>query len=297
MNIQAINDPAISIYDSFRHAVFQPPTAAEEPSAHTSGSTTKESSPPQFLLNVEASVWMNMSGWVLQKGRATLERAYLPTREVGASYKSEGDVVAGATLELNHPVNVAIKAYEPAIRYGREMISPSRKARADKVYYTVKPDGSNLYFAVLDYKTVSVLNAAQFLKGTVTSKEDFRRRINAFHDKLEVGTNAWTISKQAVNYSFQFDTPFVAFFDMRTLVLFVFCDRQDIDGGDYVFVTVITKPDQMRRAFLGFLRLAHGHKGMTDQEWKEKMISPEQRGWFEAAGRAWSNGGQGSVRR
>ncbi|UKZ68788.1 uncharacterized protein TrAtP1_009807 [Trichoderma atroviride] len=74
---------------------------------------------------------------------------------------------------------------------------------------------------------------------------------------------------------------------MRTLVLLVFVSREECDGGEYAYVSLIEEPERMRRALLGFLSLAVSHKNMDEYEWKGKLLSREQRGWFSSIRRAW----------
>jgi hypothetical protein len=76
---------------------------------------------------------------------------------------------------------------------------------------------------------------------------------------------------------------------MRTLVLLVFASRERDPGGDYAYVTIITEPRLMRKALLGVLSLVASHKdkNMDEYEWKEKIVSREQRRWFASIGKTW----------
>lgn len=100
--------------------------------------------------------------------------------------------------------------------------------------------------------------------------------------KLSIKINARAILKQGVHHSKIYNTPFIALFDMRTLVLLVFADREGYVGGDYAYVTVIDDSKNMRKALLGLLSLAISHESMDEVDWKSKMVLEEHRGWFKS---------------
>jgi hypothetical protein len=77
----------------------------------------------------------------------------------------------------------------------------------------------------------------------------------------------------------------------------VYVDREDYLGGDYALVTIVDNPKHMRRAFLGFLKMASDHKFMKEDEWKRILISEEQRELIVSVGRTWSYGTEAAIKR
>lgn len=284
--------PPISIYESFNEAVYRPRQPNPLPAAHISSDTTRACKPPRFLLNVDVSVWKELANTILRRHEPYLRSIRLPARETGAVYMTEGDVVAGAVLELHHPVHMAIGREMQTIQYGSEVSRLT--ARVDKIYFKRSQNQQHDYVAAVDYKRVGVIINAEFRSGIVNDSASFNiamdnKRSMAFGQN----TNASILLKQGVHYSEVYGTPFVALFDMRTLVLLVFADRKKYQGGDYAYVTVVDDSKDMRKALLGFLSLAASHKDVDQDGWKMKMVSTEQRAWFESAGKAWGSGAQG----
>lgn len=281
----------ITILGSFDRPVFQPPAPKKPPIAHISGTRTRESEPPNYLLEVNVSIWASLANQTLERDKDYLKGVYLPTSETGASYQSEGDVVSGSTLQLNHPVHVALQRHLRSLQHGSEVNSSSGSARADKVYTAKAPDGSRVPFAVLDYKNISVLNEAEFRKGVATDAGKLGRWARPFDDTSNKRlSNAAIVLKQATNYACQYGTPFVALYDMRMLVLLVLSEHDDNDGGEFAFVSFVKDPEKMRRAFLGFLRFAWEYRSKDEVQWKGEIMTAEQRSWFNAAKKPWSSG-------
>ncbi|KAM0263403.1 hypothetical protein ACHAQJ_001259 [Trichoderma viride] len=274
---------AVTIYDSFDAAVYRPPSR-QPPTAHVSGETTQNCEPPRFLLAVHVDKWVSTANTVLQENEGFLRSEYLPRREEGAIFETEGDVVANATLELNYPVHIALRQDTPEIRHASE-VSVSSISRADKTYFRQLEGGQRETFAVLEYKNVSVIPPQEFRKGTATTERDFIRSVNSSKPAFQKG-NSTILLKQSVHYSWAFDTPFVALFDMRTLVLLVFACREEKLGGDYAYVTVIDNPRLMRKALLGFLKFAAHVKNMSQERWLPEIQSSDHFKWLSPTGRA-----------
>ncbi|KAM0473909.1 hypothetical protein ACHAPX_007957 [Trichoderma viride] len=275
-----------SIYQSFYQAVHCPNSPATQHVAHSSGHTTRECEPPTFLLETDFSAWEEQATPILRRHEPYLQRIFLPTRETNVIYNTEGDVVAGATLQLTHPVHMALSQHVPSLLNGSEV--PLGSVRADKVYLKQSGNQQVVYCAVLDYKKMSTIVETEFRAKIASNNTTFKAYMNRESQAANVqDTNTENLLKQGVHYSKAYDTPFVAFFDMQTLVLLVFTRREGECGGDFAFVSIINQPVGMRRALLGFLSLAAAHKGMDEYKWQDILVSKELRGWFKGIGKTW----------
>ncbi|EHK48449.1 uncharacterized protein TrAtP1_009808 [Trichoderma atroviride] len=192
-----------SIYQSFSEPVYRPNSPDTHHIAHTSGETTRNSEPPLFLLEVNASAWAQLANPILRQHEQDLQTIFFPTRETSAIYDTEGDVVAGATLELTHPVNVVLSAHMPSLLYGSE--ASKATARADRVYFKQNPGQEKRFYAVLDYKRVSVIIEEEFRAKIASSHTTFKRYMERGRDNSESQeedghvTNAETLLKQGVH--------------------------------------------------------------------------------------------------
>lgn len=274
---------ANTIYNSFHIPIYQPDPRTPPPRAHVSGPVTKTAEPPYFLLEIDVSKWVNMAAHILQKHKSFLLSSYLPSREDGALYETEGDVVAESILQLNHPVHQALRREFPTARHGSEVYSAASTARADKVYYRQNQlQTATRNFAALEYKNVAVIDGDQFRGGIVRDEASFNTMIeNNRTRRFRPASSAQILLKQAVNYSHAYNTPFVALFDMRTLILLVFPIRRGLKAGHYALVTVVEDPRQMRKALLGFLLMASRHLDMTSDQCKNAILSEELRRWID----------------
>ncbi|KAM0513462.1 hypothetical protein ACHAPE_007724 [Trichoderma viride] len=266
--------------------IYRPGPRALTDAAHVSGQETQAAKPPYFLLKIEITTWHDKAEAVLQQHQSQLSREYLPRREEGAAHATEGDVVAEAVMQLCHPVHLALRCAFPTTIHGSEVTSPpftlgssTHVACADKAYLRRFQQALPEPFAVLEFKNVSVIKAAEFRKATISSSEAFNLGMkDKKAHQLKSRSNARTLLQQATNYSKAFGTPYVAIADMRTLVLLVFPLRHGSQAGAYTLVTVVEEPEHMRKALLGFLLMAHENRETPNQIWQQ-VLSEELREW------------------
>lgn len=149
----------------------------------------------------------------------------MPELETTHVLDNEADVLRLATLQLIHPVNIALQRICPAGTriQCRSETQPSRMSRFD-IEWSLW-DASNTRF-------ISRLAILELKRPNVISKDDFRRAAaneRTWDSKMEMamggdGTllekNAILLSKQARKYSR--NCPYVALFDWNAMFLFTF---------------------------------------------------------------------------
>ncbi|KAL6361331.1 hypothetical protein LRP88_04798 [Fusarium phalaenopsidis] len=262
--------PATTILASFDKSMpRRTDPIANDPRAHISGPSTSFAEPPQFGLRLQ-NFFSRISIAPLSHNR--LRDSYLATWEETRSLLLEADVSDASALQLINPVDLALSAHHP-----REIFQLNQeasniigaRARADKTWHRRLGRGASR-FAVLDYKRPGVIRLDEFADACYRL-DDFRRRIASLDNGGPTAFygNAEILLKQAVNYSFQYQTKYIAYFDWDTLLLIYLEDAEGTNGGIYCCVELLMDRSQFRRAFLGFLEAVyqsqggHGHGGPT----------------------------------
>ncbi|KAJ4316479.1 hypothetical protein N0V84_007835 [Fusarium piperis] len=250
--------PAVSILQSFRTAL--PLKRADdivviEPKAHISSHWTRVSEAPKLGLQLR-NFFAPLSNSLLGEH---LSDSYLAAWEETRTLRNEADVSDAATPQLINPVDLALAAEHPKEIFllNQDIIQEEMtiKARVDKSWHRRLPGGGDVRFALLDYKRPGVIRHKEFAKACCNPNNFRLARLDG--DDTEFEDNAEILLKQAVNYSHQYKTEYVAFFDWDTLLLIYLGDVENFDGGKWCHIELVTDRRQMRRALLGFLEAAY----------------------------------------
>lgn len=230
----------------------------DHPRAHISGSTTAVATPPLIAYAIDYQVW---NGFAIQ----ALHRAQLGTKRVAAAERgirivSEGDVAYVGSLYLANPVQLAFEsAHQPQdqILHMNEWASGAN-ARCDMAWVRYNEENIAQTIAVLDFKAGGTIRPDEFRHAVVQPE----RSVTALNtargeDRSRFQANSEILLKQAVNYAFRYSTRFIAFYDVANLVLLVMESQDELDGGDFCYVTRISQRNLMRPALLGFLERAY----------------------------------------
>lgn len=110
---------------------------------------------------------------------------------------------------LNNPVHIALETAKGGGYTHRSEDTKDGTTRAEKSYYR-----EGIPYAAFDYKKPVYLDKAQLKAGIARNVDQYARNLDA----ASSGTSVWepgikVILKQAVHYSYKFDTPFVALCD------------------------------------------------------------------------------------
>lgn len=247
--------PIIKDWPTFDH------NGTEKP-APKLGTETKRASPPRWWVEVPYNHWADQANAILDKlkkdKKSVVAKTCVPEKEPGMFLMTEGDVVRCSTLYLAHPVHMAFGHFygDPNFVFTAEA-SKSNIARADMLYSTSKTN-----FAVLEYKASGVIRKQEFDKAELT--ENKRASFMAEPFECNFHGNSKVLMTRAVHYASSYDTKYIALFDYRTLVLLYMDCVNGKDGGFHCLATIISKPENMRRALLGFLATAYlASKGMV----------------------------------
>ncbi|RTE73953.1 hypothetical protein BHE90_011615 [Fusarium euwallaceae] len=261
--------PATTILASFDEAVpIRTDPIVEDPKAHISGPSTSAAEPPKFGLRLQ-NFFARIS--LSPLNHSCLRDSYLATWEETRSLRLEADVSDASALQLINPVDLALSAHHPRqiFQLNQEVVDgDGGRARADKTWHQ-RLDPHTRRFAVLDYKRPGVIKPEEF-NHALYGQEQLAQRISAAGEISTLfSANSNILLKQAVNYSLQYETKYIAYFDWDTLLLIYLQDAEDINGGIYCYIELLTDRSQFRRALLGFLEAAyqsqggHGRRGPT----------------------------------
>lgn len=266
-----------SILDSFNGTFHGSPVASDgSHGAHISGSSTNNAHEPRFSIAIPVEEFTAIADAALHAitVRNKLNRVFLAPWETGSRIRNEGDVVASSAVYLNNPVQVALEATRPNIYFHRSEVTVGSTSRADKIYYR----GYTPY-AVLDYKAPGGLRRNEFRLGIADDYDDFAAWFLSNNRAYNFeARHAKACLKQAVHYSSQFNTPFVALFDWNTLILLILHQCRENKGGEYCYMTVVHQKRYFRKALFGFLLLASRDEDISS---KLRLIRPRKEDEFK----------------
>ncbi|KAM0417398.1 hypothetical protein ACHAPT_012633 [Fusarium lateritium] len=239
---------------------------ANEPEAHVSDPSTDSAKPPKFGLCLQDFFARSSTAPL---NHSCLEESYLTTWEETRSLLHEADVSDASASQLINPVNLALSAHHPRQVFQRSQEAfdaTGALARAYKTWHRYL-DGGILHFAVLDYQRPGVIRPQEFAQA-LCKQENFSQQL-AKAGKISTlfSRNSHILLKQAVNYSRQYKTKYIALFDWDALLLIYLEDAKDMSGGTWCCIELLTDRSRFRRALLGFLEAAyqsrrgHGHGG------------------------------------
>ncbi|KAL2887657.1 hypothetical protein HOO65_050778 [Ceratocystis lukuohia] len=246
-----------TIIDSFYNAIpeVQAPTPQNSSHrTHVSGSSTARAESPFFAFHPNLDSWTMYADKILQNRRVSrfLSHNYLATWERCRDIVNEADVADAAAVQLMNPVELAFCAIHTTPIRSANNYSASNRSRADKVWLRYGAVKGWEPFAVLDYKKIGTIKEDEVFKACISPSE--------YHHA------------QGVNYSYSYQTQYVAFFDWDVLLLLYFGDRTEWSGGTWCCLTIIKDKSHMRKALLGFLERAY--KSYMSGEASLKPIVP-----------------------
>jgi hypothetical protein len=252
------------------------------PSAQISTVNHSKQKIPYYLTEIDEKRWVrpatkhiskqeNKQSPVLSRPSALIERPLL--------IKNEASVVASARLYLIHSINLLLgELYgnkiecTPEMAFQRSIIDSQtnmvtvRHMRMD-LNWRAKVNGKAVIVAIMEFKKRRYINEEDFDTAVLTPEEvrDFRRewKRSAPARKLTIQSkitgNLGKFTKQVAAYAEAEACPYVVLFDWNNLVLMQF----DKDGAIGISArTTIVKPDNFRKALLGFLLVACEEAGL-----------------------------------
>ncbi|KAL2689403.1 hypothetical protein Neosp_003456 [[Neocosmospora] mangrovei] len=254
--------PAITILASFDKAVpIRTDPIAKEPQAHISGPSTQSAEAPKFGIRLQ-NFFAQISISPLSHSR--LRDSYLATWEETRSLRLEADVSDASAVQLINPVDLALSAHHPKqiLQLNQEASTiVGGRARADKTWHQRLGGSSTRRFAVLDYKRPGVIQHNEFARALCDQKHLAQNLSRADKIYTLFAGNSNILLKQAVNYSNQYETKYIAFFDWDSLLLIYLEDAEEDNGGTCCCVELLEDRSRFRRALLGFLEAAYQSKG------------------------------------
>ncbi|KAF4459739.1 fic DOC family [Fusarium albosuccineum] len=218
---------SVTIAESFDRPLPPIPCIQHSGNAHISGPSTSNAEAPSFAFSVPFNTWDQYADQVLR--RSSLSGHALASYETTRQLRLEADVADAAAVHLINPIDMAISSYRPGsvISLNQHTVGT---ARTDKCWLF---NGSEeVPFAVLDYKRPGIIREKEFAKAFVLPQHTgtYSRRVTQMRRRCFVG-NSETLLKQAVNYSDQYQTKYVALFDWQCLLLLVLEQREGFNGG------------------------------------------------------------------
>ncbi|KAH6974731.1 hypothetical protein EDB80DRAFT_880231 [Ilyonectria destructans] len=254
--------PSITIAHSFN--VELPPGVgnAAAVGTHISGRSTEMAEPPVLGYNTPLSAWTPFADTLLHDHNinAKLRDDRLATWEDTRKFRVEADVSDASAVQLMNPVDLAISVGHAGQIHDLNQhvvhdTESSHSARADKCWVWYR-DGRPNYFAVLDYKKVGTLIDGEFFAAMPPPGQPHEVSIAQSRGVSYFDGNSYILLKQAVNYADQYGTRYVAFFDWNCLVLLFLEEQEELDGGQWCYLTLIRRRENIRPALLGFLERA-----------------------------------------
>ena len=244
-----------------------------------SSQSTGATPPPVFATQIGQANFIEREHdhWTLQGSRYMeshksfqMTASAIPPLEAGFFLKTEADVVRATALYLLHPINQAINAYR--LSKGQEALFCSmevklKDARTDVLW---RNQTTGRYVAVLELKNTYSIKPEQFSQSIVTdldlrSNLRLTTRIDA-RRASQFKENALVIISQAAKYAVQFQTPWLAVFDWRRLVVVYFPNLDLCEqwcGAEAVyeeFNELDTDVPVIRKAFFTWLMQASRHQ-------------------------------------
>lgn len=252
--------PATTILASFDEPVpTRTNSIVEDPRAHISGPSTSAAEPPKFGLRLQ-NFFAQVSIAPLDLNQSRLRDSYLATWEETRNLQLEADVSDAAAVQLINPVDLALSAHHPRQVYQLNQETVAALVRADKNWHRLL-DGGTLRFAVLDYKRPGVIRPKEFTQALFRPEQLARQLSRAGKITTLFSLNSQILLKQAVNYSYQYQTKYIAFFDWEYLLLIYLNDAEESNGGTYCCIELLKDRSHFRRALLGFLEAAYQSRG------------------------------------
>ncbi len=195
--------------------------------------------------------------------------AYAPAFDQTHILLKEGDVVRATDVYLLNAVNLALLALHPQLR-GRLLCCSEQTqgvARPDVVWsYRSSPLGAAVPVAVLELKTVFMLQGAEFRKARL--RDDNAAREAAANPPVEndgslFAGNSNLLMRQAQKYAFYFAVD-VALFDWRSMFVADFATLDEVTGAleGAWFVERAAGGETFRSLLLGFLLRALRRHGI-----------------------------------
>lgn len=221
---------------------------------HTSGSNTQRCEPPASAIKIPVEHWIERANTLClgkPEVQTELRKAYMPLMEQAHLLNSEEDIVVASAQHFTYPVNTALHLVRPT-NFVLSEVSKSKDnlgtatsslSRVDRMYFKGPPDvpdhpgKSKNTMACLEFKGLKALNSNEFKSRIVDSREAYDGRVAGRRatdaDYTPEAKNVTTLLKQATNYAIKFKTPFVALFDIETLVLLVMTEAGKEDDPAY----------------------------------------------------------------
>ncbi|KAL4888049.1 hypothetical protein BDV59DRAFT_189429 [Aspergillus ambiguus] len=195
----------------------------------SSASSTLETEPVAVYFEEAVSTYQNLFDLSFPRiGHASPLSARMPVLEQTHILETESDVLRLATLQLIHPVNIALQQIcPPGTRlFCRTETSTSGTSRFDVEWSLYDARGTLLSrLAILEIKSTNVIHRDDFKRAAVDewSFQSKMARAMAAESSSLLRRNALWLSKQAQKYSRH--CPYVAVFDWSAMFIFSFLPR------------------------------------------------------------------------
>ncbi|KAF9882550.1 hypothetical protein FE257_007285, partial [Aspergillus nanangensis] len=195
-------------------------------SIRSSASSTLEAEPVAVYFEEAASMYQKLFDLNFPRiGHANPLSARMPVLEQSHLLETESDVLRLATLQLIHPVNIALQQICPTGTriFCRTETSTSGTSRFD-VEWSLYDDRGTLLsrLAILEIKSTNVIHRDDFKRAAVDERDFKSKMATAMgtENSSLLRRNALWLSKQAQKYSRH--CPYVAVFDWSAMFIFSF---------------------------------------------------------------------------